>query len=196
MKEYNTRDLKDFFKDTAFLKENIHIGLQKTTKRNILKKNCKLDGMECYLYIFLLLEDRTRCIMELPMSCLKYIDMNEDDLWKYAYENLKKETVILRLEEMLPIPGRGFDTFSFVLTNKEKLRGASAILNEETMNILKKRTGICKWVMLPSSIHEVILSPHDEDTTIGDFTRIVKEINCLMVEPKEQLQDKAYIINI
>ena len=50
--------------------------------------------------------------------------------------------------------------------------------------------------MLPSSIHECLIMPYDENCDMDKLTNMVDEINLDHVDESEQLADKAYIIEV
>lgn len=79
----------------------------------------------------------------------------------------------------------------YVLSNKEKLFGAAAILYP---NLLKNFAIACgsDFYILPSSVHEVILVPEYEGSDMEELSDMVREINELEVAREEILSDHAY----
>ena len=53
-----------------------------------------------------------------------------------------------------------------------------------------------KILVLPSSIHEMLISPYQDWMDIDEMKAIVTEINAVEVAPEERLTDQAYIINL
>lgn len=80
----------------------------------------------------------------------------------------------------------------FVLTNVFRLNGAATMFYD---GVLKKFAK--EWqsdlIILPSSIHEVILIPMEEGMKISDFKSMINEVNDEEVDPAEVLSDHAYI---
>ena len=81
-----------------------------------------------------------------------------------------------------------------ILTNKERFRGASQIINKEEIQNIKNTYNVEHLVILPSSIHECIIIPKTEDIEVEELSFMVKEINESTVDVEEQLADRAFII--
>ena len=82
----------------------------------------------------------------------------------------------------------------YVLTNRAKLNGASAMLYSEKMKELAEKLGK-DLLILPSSVHEVLLLP-DECLDEYDFYRqLVEEVNTTQVDPEEVLSGQLYRYN-
>ena len=79
----------------------------------------------------------------------------------------------------------------YVLTNQNKLNGASCILYEHLLELFADRLGADLYI-LPSSVHEVILIPATSDTSFAELSRMVKEVNETQVSPEEILSDHVY----
>lgn len=79
----------------------------------------------------------------------------------------------------------------YVLSNKEKLFGAAAMLYPD---LLKNFAIACgkDFYILPSSIHEVILVPEFESSDLESLSEMVREINGISVAKEEVLSDHAY----
>lgn len=134
------------------------------------------------------------------------------------YETAKTNMLRMRPEEMLPVrqlirefmtqnkcPGRERqinvpedvetamerNTVMYVLSNCDRVFGASALLYSASMKALAE-----KWnknlIILPSSVHEVILLPDDGITEKEFYREMVKEVNDTQVEPEERLSYNVY----
>lgn len=86
---------------------------------------------------------------------------------------------------------KGIESQMYVLTNKYKLWGAAAFLYPGVLKATAKRFGK-DLIILPSSVHEVILIPQDNMPEFGDLAEIVKNINDYDVLPEEVLSDSVY----
>lgn len=80
----------------------------------------------------------------------------------------------------------------YVLTNKFRLNGAASMFYE---GVLKKfaEEHDRDLIVLPSSVHEVILIPMEKDMLPEHFDHMVKEVNREEVEPSEILSNHAYV---
>ena len=83
-----------------------------------------------------------------------------------------------------------------IITNKNHIKEASAILDKKTVNSFFESIGVKKIVVLPSSIHETIIIPAFDGIDIEQFNAMVCEVNKLEVAPGEQLSDRAYLMDI
>lgn len=188
-------------KDKDFILNNLYIGLQKDSTENIIKKGCDLDGIESYLYIRGTNEDGSFSI-KLNKGLLENANISEVEAWEKAETNNNEET---SLESMAKVLARmmGLDYFEgmettpfYVISNKCGVKGASAILNKSVLSDFGRRYDTDKIVVLPSSIHEMLIAPYTEDIDIKSFTSMVAEVNDTTVDPVERLTDRAYIINL
>ena len=51
-------------------------------------------------------------------------------------------------------------------------------------------------VVLPSSIHEMLILPYDDSIDMDVMSEMVREINATQVSPEERLTDQAYLIEV
>ena len=84
----------------------------------------------------------------------------------------------------------------YIISNIGGCMGASAILAENKLKELANRLHASKLVVLPSSVHEMIVLPYTGEETVEQYSRLVKSVNATEVEPEERLTDRAYIISI
>lgn len=80
----------------------------------------------------------------------------------------------------------------YVLTNTEKLYGASAMLYPDVISYFADSVN-CDLYILPSSIHEVLLLPKKSDSDIIALNLIIQDVNASQVPKEEILSDHAYI---
>ena len=84
----------------------------------------------------------------------------------------------------------------YILTNRNNIHGASAILNKQALKDFGASYNVDKILVLPSSIHEMLIAPYTEDMNIEEFSSMVAEVNHTQVDPTERLTDTAYILSI
>lgn len=77
-----------------------------------------------------------------------------------------------------------------IVSNKTKINGAIAAITARKM-LKEKYNG--NYVVLPSSIHEVLVLENNED--LEEMTEMVKAVNSQCVAPEDRLSDKAYLIS-
>ncbi len=80
----------------------------------------------------------------------------------------------------------------YVLTNKSKMNGASCILYENVMEEIALLFEKDIYI-LPSSIHEVILIPQNDDVDEVCLSRMVNEVNQTQLKTEEILSNHAYL---
>lgn len=84
----------------------------------------------------------------------------------------------------------------YVLTNSRRINGASAMLYSGILAQLAKRFGQ-NLVILPSSVHEVLILPTAEQDCSADamsgFTDMVREVNETQVSDDEFLSNHVYL---
>lgn len=80
-----------------------------------------------------------------------------------------------------------------VITNTEKTNGAAVMAYPGVLNMIAKRIAADKLVILPSSIHEVLALPLDDEDMLPAMTAMVREVNANEVADNEILSDHVYI---
>lgn len=192
----------DTLNDGNFVLKNIFVGLQKTSSENIVKKETEFDEIESYMYINLIKNGQDSATTKVTAELLENAGISEDEAWIAAKENTYADTIIVSLlkvmclnvnmsyfEEMEDMP-------IYILTNKSKIKGASAILNRKVLKELADKYCTDKIIAMPSSIHEFLVIPYKEQYDIDKLSEMVKEVNLIEFNPIEQLADKAYLITV
>lgn len=87
------------------------------------------------------------------------------------------------------------DDLMFVLSNKQRMFGASAILDKDFMNGVTEKfmeTGR-NFILLSSSVHDwIIVSSDSEYMDTAQLTEMIQEVNAGQVAPDERLSDHPY----
>lgn len=189
-----------FNKDFVF--SHLYIGLQKDSTENIIKRACEFEGIESYLYIRGE-ADKGDYSIKMSKQILDRAEISEVEAWEVAEQNTNAETSLESMAKvMADIMGLDFTeelegmTPIYVISNKSKIKGASAVLNKEVLAEFGKKYNTNKIVVLPSSIHEMLLVPYTEDTDLETFSTMVTDVNNAEVDPTERLTDRAYIITL
>lgn len=131
-------------------------------------------------------------------SLLSRWGVTEDEVFAQAEKCVRKsEPAILRplrdlLTELDPDgigPNRESDLY--VLTSKNGIAGASALLTSDYVRSLAQKLER-DILVLPSSIHEVLLLPDWGEWEVGSLRKIVKDINHTVVPEEDYLSDNVY----
>jgi len=128
---------------------------------------------------------------------LKSEEIKEPELYRRALENTRADVSVTPLSEIIGFPNPDGMPPIDVVSNKEKMLGAGVILFPEVFSDLCKKHGVDQCVVLPSSIHEVLVHYTGEisDTDIAAFTYTVKAINSTELAPDAVLSNHCYIFD-
>lgn len=80
----------------------------------------------------------------------------------------------------------------YILTNQTKCNGAAVICYPEVLETIKEIVGGAFYV-LPSSIHEVIITPLSGQYSLEELEEMVTDINRNEVEEQEVLSNRVYV---
>lgn len=83
----------------------------------------------------------------------------------------------------------------YVLSNVQKLNGACAILYDDVLKNIAKRIGSDLWI-LPSSVHETLLIPHEAGQSFEELKQMVQEVNATTLETCDILSDHPYFYSL
>ena len=135
---------------------------------------------------------------------LGYWEITRDDLYALAVHNtplllkydLRNMTDVLKEllcdEESLQTPPEVENVCPmYMLSNQNKLNGSVCILYQDLLKDFSERLG-CDLYILPSSVHEVLILPAQNDTSCQSLSEMVKEINSSQLSREEILSDHVY----
>ena len=195
-------DVNELF-DREFILSNIFIGVQRKGNEKLIKRDCELDGIESYLYIRGAKTESDTYFIKLNVGLLEKVDITEEEAWERAQYNTNEETNIQSMAEvMAEMYGMEYSeemeerTPFYVISNSCKTRGASAILNKEALAQFGKKHNVSKVIVLPSSVHEMLLIPYERGMDLEEYSTMVSEVNATEVNLEERLTDRAYIVTV
>lgn len=147
-----------------------------------------------YLFPIAMCENATILIYNHHLSLW---NINSEELFQIAKENSPK-LLPYYLDDIFSVMD-GLDGYApspsssniYVLTNSDKLFGASAILYPQLLSLIAHRME-CDFVIIPSSIHEVLLVPYTENTPPAHYEEMISEVNDTQLAREEILSDHAY----
>ena len=129
---------------------------------------------------------------------LEMWEQTPDVLYRIAQRNMRQRMPELLVpmqdlvEEMTGVKLHQPDEIRmYVLTNREKINGASAMLYSDKIRELADRLQT-DLMILPSSVHEVLLLPDDHEQAYDFYRQMVEEVNTTQVEPEEILSYSLY----
>lgn len=193
----------DLLQNKRWLLAHMYIGIQKESEEDMVRENCeKMLGLEKYLYIKDVIGDDVYTLKITDWLLIRS-DIEYKEAWKMAERNTFNETRIISMGQVMAellhmeySPDMECGLKMYVVSNEMRSKGASAILDEEALFRFTRTIGVRRVIVIPSSIHEMLIVPVDEGIGVDDITPIVKEVNETMVIPEERLTDRAYVLEV
>lgn len=111
-----------------------------------------------------------------------------DDFKDEESEEMTMECAEKIVDNMLEEKGKGP---MYVVTNRHKCLGAICMIFDSVLSKMAEKMGE-GFVILPSSVHEVILVSGKEAASAEHLKEMVTEINTTQVEPQEVLSNNVY----
>lgn len=140
--------------------------------------------------------------MQVSDYLLKKMDLTLDEIYQVALQNLDNSYQIINLcqllQQLFPSFSQELEEMSldeadfpaWIITNEKRLYGASGMLSRKALSEIKNLIGN-RFLLLPSSIHEVICVPYAND--LSGALAMVTEINAGCVKPEEVLSNNVYV---
>lgn len=157
--------------------------------------------------------ENTECVEFIDNSHMKAWGVNVKQMYQDAYDNMRnlQQTIIKPLTELLDTTDPIFPFFLEGLVGGDKdciftrllgeevfwfmstgpCYGAAAMLHEEKLYEFAMEHR-CNLYILPSSIHEVLLTEEDVEETAKQLAEYVKDINCSILEQEDLLSNSVY----
>ena len=195
----------DSLTNPDYIREHVRIGIEKAGASNAdLSRDCEIDDLVQYMYLAAHDPRMGHYSVRITPSLLAAAQLDDDELWELAMQNTENN---IRIESMSAVIADivneelqdELDDLMpplYVISNRERFKGAAGILNRRVLEHFAAEHNVKKLVILPSSVHECILVPcHDEDVHIADFDDMVRSVNAEQVADDEQLLNRALIVN-
>lgn len=163
-----------------YIRKNVHSGVRRASDNNDILKDIIYD-YEVYYVLVIAQDEESRQSIKLTRKMLKNMGLTFDEVRECANNNDFEQFEFMNIGEMF---GAGL-TPMWVVTNKAKSNGASVVFVENVIEKIMEKIG--DFVVLPSSIHEVIVMPIEYANL--DMIEMVKEINRTTVADEDVLGD-------
>ncbi len=85
------------------------------------------------------------------------------------------------------------DSPMYVLTNKSKLYGAACILQKDILDDFCNQQDVNDFYIIPSSIHEVLLLPKNNEYDDKYLSEMIKEVNSTELSVEDVLADRVFV---
>lgn len=206
-KSFNISLLTDFSKVKPCIKMKL-ISYEKN--RELLEDVPYVNVLDLAVVFMIVLETGDESQFGTILVHNKFFDywkIETDSLYKTAKENMRNDFQTIAMEDIAKavmdealveecLEEMDFDMF--VLTNYTRLYGAVGMLNKKLLNAFMQKHQTEKLIILPSSVHEVLLIPCNEKMTENDLAEtdlhgMVREVNETELEPEEYLSNNAYV---
>jgi len=179
--------------------------------RDFLKERPYTEIADLAVVYCILLEESSDGSMTVPITnqLMDSWEVAVDELHEVAVDNMliitpssfrsmaqvMQEMMGLSDEEMEEMEEMGMASGEqmYILTNKQKLNGAAALLDSRMMEAIYERIG--EFYILPSSTQEVICLPIGNRMDVEDLKAMVKEVNDTQVALEDLLSYSVYSYN-
>lgn len=139
-----------------------------TILKGVMMKEAGLDADACWTAATVALEEQSTAV----------------DMMTELYGSMPPELIATMMQEPPQM---------VILSNKEKMAGASAILSEAKLQEAADMLRTEKMILLPSSIHECLAVPMVGPMTPENLRQMIAEINAGVVAEDEWLSDHPYM---
>lgn len=180
--------------EKSFALDHVIMSLQKRSDENLVKRT--LFDNEVILRIEFTFENDTDSIPSIKVTdeLLDYYGLTEGQMFDAARKNMRDRFIINSLPEMVGLNKEFFDVEMYVCSTENAHYGAAALAFPELFaSLCEMGRGYKKLVLLPSSIHELVILPLNSDTDLSELKAMVHDINVKLVEPELQLDEHLYI---
>lgn len=181
--------------------EHVVVGFQKDSIENIIKKESGFLGIEMYLYLCGDREAKETFTVKVTETLLEHAGVEESEAWDAAVQHTCEDTAVESMWEVMErITGASLweqedQLHMYVFSNKTHMHGASSVLNRKKLESLARVYGVDQLIVLPSSIHEMLVMPYCDEMDLKYMNQLVREVNAEEVLPEERLTDQAYLIS-
>ena len=189
--EYQHVKDTDFNIDISKDMSKIQPQLINTDRNRMLLDRCPhidfLDMSLVFRYIFDKGDDGIASAL-INYSLAEQLRMDLDELYLYSKRYID-ELVISNIFDMLHVEDHDDPELLYVVSTRTQINGAAIIAFPEVVDILAEKFG--DFVILPSSVHEVLLMPMTDNMHYDYLIEMVREVNSTL-EPSEILSDNVY----
>lgn len=176
-----------------YARNHLVLCLQKKTDENILKQ----DFLDLEMYVRVKIGNNIYYKIRNGM-----FEVSSDEIFTLAMEQLMKNgTTCSLVDKVLDMIGTdkdlGIDRSLFansdyiVAGNKDDRYGAGVMANPEFLGVIANYLD-CDLIIIPSSVHEVLILPDNGDYEYEAMNAMVKEVNSQNVPIEERLSDHIY----
>ena len=128
------------------------------------------------------LPDGSCNLLTISNAMLDMLELTEEEMFDLALENTQR---------LLPLEIRDLGSNILVLTNEKGMLGAAVMMYEGTLDTLTDLYD-SDFYLIPSSIHEMIAVPVNEDVRESYLKDLISDANRNVLMPTDVLSDTLY----
>lgn len=189
--------------DRTFVKDHVLPRLIPLDKKEALEQNNTVSVPYQDLLISFVVELNKKMDVQVTYAFCEYFMISVEELYQWSVENLDrtyclesmsdvmKELGAPSVTEILKEQNIPVQVELWILSNFTRRYGAACILSKTIMKKVAEKLGD-NLVILPSSVHEVLVFTHTSMTDLPFLLQSVKEINQTL-QPGEFLSDNIYL---
>lgn len=174
-----------------YIKENAFISIRRPAEDNLFTKDF-LD-MQLVLRAKIDVPGDGAASYAIPKQLAEKLGLT-DSIFDEAIKNMDFRVTTLA-EAVAHVTGdEGLipDLGMYVVSTEDRYHGAAVFYDIDFIDAMAEKLN-GDLVIIPSSVHEVLIRRNDDDTNLTHISAMVKEINSLEVPLEEQLSDHAYL---
>lgn len=196
----NEINIEDVLNEENIINNSYCKLINRECNKQLLQSVPHFDFLDLSIVFYTMINDDAEFCqtMIINNSLLDMLKITKESLYKIAikntYQNLgiKYFNINEVLYEIVPDAENLSDIDMYVLTNNRKFQGAISMMDMETLQNISKEFD-SNLIILPSSIHEVIIIPFQEDISLGFCKEMVTEINNTEVDREDILSNSVYL---
>lgn len=197
---HNVKLDMDFFREFSLVKNRIyHKVINFEKNRKLLEDVPYFRWHDLAVIFYYAMEEASfgRATIMLHNTHLDMWGQPAEEVYRIARENMRQNMPELLvpmqklLEDVAGIRAGERELPLYVLTNKSRMFGASAMLYSDKIGELAMQLDT-DLLILPSSVHEVLLLPDDRVQEYDFYREMVREVNTTQVDPEEILSFNLY----
>ena len=188
------------FSDVKHFRENIVFSVMNADANKELLEQLPhfiLAGDIAVYYRWVIRSDENgRHSTKVTYDLLNKVEVDEGDLYALAYRNTKVITPlkVRSMEDMLrefgmPVP---FHSPISIVSNETAIEGAAMMVYKSVFDQIAEEEK-CNLIIIPSSIHEVLVLPEKDFADNQGLVEMVEEVNTTQVSPNERLSNSVFI---
>lgn len=130
---------------------------------------------------------------------MEQMNMSIEELYTIAVKNMETDYQFMLLSEFIEqsmgVDVEDMEKELYILTASSGVCGASLMLHKDILKRFMEEKNMERMVILPSSIHEVIVMSYDSDVDILGLNDIVQDVNRTALDKTEVLSNHAYLFD-